>query len=54
MGYAGYTRKIFSRRFMAFEAPELVVVAMAERGIVHGASLTQFLISCKKLPSEYR
>jgi hypothetical protein len=45
--------KSFSRTFaLALEAPqrEPAVEAMRKRRIVHGASLTGFLIFCNRLP----
>jgi hypothetical protein len=54
MGYAAFSRKNISRAFFqAFAARERkpTVEAMRKGRIVHGASLTLFLIFCKRLSS---
>jgi hypothetical protein len=54
MGYADFCRKNISRAFsVAIAAPERepAVEAMRKRRIIHGASLTWFLIICNRLSS---
>jgi hypothetical protein len=54
MGYADFSRKNISRAFsVAIAAPERepAVEAMRKRRIIHGASLTWFLIICNRLSS---
>jgi hypothetical protein len=52
MGYAAFTRKDISRAFslaLRGAGTGAEVEAMRKRRVVHGASLTWFLIFCKRL-----
>jgi hypothetical protein len=53
MGYAGFCgekiSRAFFRRLRGAAGQELTAEAIRKRRLVHGASLIQFLIFCKKL-----